>query len=88
MLTGVINSLFLNPVELVKIQMQLVKKYESDYQLKRSKRVSLTKCIRNIYKNGGANPFMRGLHATAVRDFFFLPAFFGQYEVWKDKWAN
>ena len=44
--------------------------------------------MKNIRKNGGANPFMRGLHATMVRDFFFLPAFFGQYEVWKDKWAS
>jgi len=88
MLTGVINSIFLNPVELVKIQMQLVKKFESDNHQNSTKRVSVLKCMKNIQKNGGAKPFMRGLHATMARDFFFLPAFFGQYEVWKDKWAN
>ena len=30
MMTGVANSFLLNPIEVVKIQMQLIKKFESD----------------------------------------------------------
>lgn len=50
-------------------------------------KTTLFECLRDAYVNGGdrsaTKAFYRGLNATMLRDFFFCPLFFGQYQLWK-----
>lgn len=65
-----------------------VQKKESFSRNNRHKNESgLIKAMKNIVETSGGRPitqgFYRGLNSCLLRDFFFAPLFFGQYQLWK-----
>ena len=86
MLTGALNSFLLSPIEMIKIQMHLTRKFEKDLLVADhgadpsrpaiyKSEVTLSKTIQNIYFNSYRSQsvlaFYRGLRATMIRDMLF-----------------
>ena len=72
---GLIASVISNPVELVRIKMQLSGKDTNNKQYKNS-----FACLQNIVKHGGIKGIFKGQQITSLRDTIVYSAFFSTYE--------
>lgn len=69
-IAGFCQSIFLAPVELVKIKMQIPQ----------SKYVNTLECTKDLFKKGGLVSLMRGLNCTIIRDVPSLMTYFVSFE--------
>jgi solute carrier family 25 (mitochondrial carnitine/acylcarnitine transporter), member 20/29 len=69
-IAGFAQSIFLAPVELVKIKMQIPQ----------SIHVNTFECVKYLFKKGGAISLMRGLNSTIIRDVPSLMTYFVSFE--------
>ena len=73
---GLVNSIVVSPVELVKCHMQLNK--DARYK-------SSSECARAIVRTDGVRGLFRGFYATSFREIFAYGAQFATYEFIKQK---